>query len=92
MGGMSRLRRLVVSDRWVFITCRLLSRRRILSQSEFPCFARVIRDRHEEHIPSIDEGRSGLRSLSDIGLLRVCRPRLELTLTLVLIISARYCK
>jgi hypothetical protein len=30
---MSRLRRLVVSDRWFFITCRLLLRRRILSDS-----------------------------------------------------------
>ncbi|MGD1105070.1 MAG: hypothetical protein ABSA59_23740 [Terriglobia bacterium] len=28
---MSRLRRLVVSDRWFFITCRVLPRRRILS-------------------------------------------------------------
>jgi len=35
MGGMSRLRRLVVSDRWFFVTCRLLPRPRILSELEF---------------------------------------------------------
>jgi REP element-mobilizing transposase RayT len=49
MGAMSRLRRLVVSDRWFFITCRLLPRRRILSDSEFAALARVIQERHEEH-------------------------------------------
>jgi hypothetical protein len=38
---MSGLRRLVVSDRWFFITCRLLARRRILSESEFSCVARA---------------------------------------------------
>src|SRR5208283_5024227 len=48
MGAMSRLRRLVVSDRWFFITCRILSRRRILSESEFACLARVIHERREE--------------------------------------------
>jgi REP element-mobilizing transposase RayT len=31
MGGMSRLRRWVVSDRGFFVTCRVLPRRRILS-------------------------------------------------------------
>jgi REP element-mobilizing transposase RayT len=46
---MSRLRRLVVSDRWFFITCRVLPRRRILSESEFACLARVIHERREEH-------------------------------------------
>ena len=46
---MSRLRRLVVSDRWFFITCRGLPRRRILSESEFACWARVIHERREEH-------------------------------------------
>jgi len=45
MGGMSRLRRLVVSDRWFFITCRLLPRRRILSPAEFATLARVIDER-----------------------------------------------
>jgi len=49
MGGMSRLRRLVVSDRWFFVTCRLLPRRRILSESEFGVLARVIHERREEH-------------------------------------------
>jgi len=47
MGGMSRLRRLVVSDRWFFVTCRLLRRRRILSQLEFACLAQVIHERRK---------------------------------------------
>ena len=46
---MSRLRRLVVSDHWFFITCRLLPRRRILSESEFDCLAQVIHERRAEH-------------------------------------------
>ena len=46
---MSRLRRLVVSDRWFFITCRLLPRRRLLSPSEFAVLAEVIRERRAEH-------------------------------------------
>jgi len=49
MGAMSRLRRLVVSDRWFFVTCRLLPRRRVLSKSEFACLASVIHERREEH-------------------------------------------
>ena len=49
MGAMSRLRRLVVSDRWLFVTCRILPRRRILSPSEFGCLARAIHERREEH-------------------------------------------
>jgi putative transposase len=49
MGAMSRLRRLVVSDRWFFITCRILPRRGILSESEFACLAQVIHERREEH-------------------------------------------
>jgi putative transposase len=48
MRGMSRLRRLVVSDRWFFITCRVLSKRRILCASEFACLARVIDERRRE--------------------------------------------
>jgi len=48
MGGMSRLRRLVVSDRWFFVTCRLLPWRH-LSDSEFACLVQVIRERREEH-------------------------------------------
>jgi REP element-mobilizing transposase RayT len=39
---MSRLRRLVVSDRWFFITCRLLPRRRVLSRLEFATLAAAI--------------------------------------------------
>jgi len=36
----SRLRRLVVSDHGFLITCRLLPRRRILSESEFACWVK----------------------------------------------------
>jgi REP element-mobilizing transposase RayT len=46
---MSRLRRLVVSDRWFFVSCRVLPRRRILSESEFACWAQVIHERRKEH-------------------------------------------
>lgn len=46
---MSRLRRLVVSDRWFFISCRLLPRRRILSPPEFAILAQVIQERRAEH-------------------------------------------
>ena len=46
---MSRLRRLVVSDRWFFITCRVLPRRRILSDAEFATLAEVIDPRRKEH-------------------------------------------
>ena len=46
---MSRLRRLVVADRRFFITCWLLPRRRILSDSEFATLAKVIDQRRAEH-------------------------------------------
>ena len=46
---MSRLRRLVVSDRFFFITGRMLRNRRILDDSEFECLARVVRARREKH-------------------------------------------
>ena len=39
---MSRLRRLVVSDHWFFITCRVLPWRGILTASEFACLGGVI--------------------------------------------------
>ena len=39
----------MVSDRWFFITCRLLPRRLILSDSEFATLAEVIVQRREEH-------------------------------------------
>ena len=46
---MSRLRRLVLSDRFFFVTCRLLPRRRLLAESEFACLARVIAERRRKH-------------------------------------------
>ncbi len=46
---MSRLRRLVLSDRWFFITCRVLPRRRHLSDSAFATLAQVIAERRAEH-------------------------------------------
>ena len=39
----------MVSDGWFFVTCRVLPRRGILSESEFACWARVIHERREEH-------------------------------------------
>ena len=46
---MSRLRRLVVSNRWFFITCRLHPRRRILSSQEFATLGQAIEERRAEH-------------------------------------------
>ncbi len=46
---MSRLRRLVLSDRFFFITCRVHRLRRNLSESEFACLAEVVRQRREAH-------------------------------------------
>jgi putative transposase len=46
---MSRLRRLVLSDRFFFITCRLLPHRARLKESEFQCPARVVRQRREKY-------------------------------------------
>ena len=46
---MSRLRRLVVSDRWFFVACRLLRRRRILAPAEFATLEAVIGERRAEH-------------------------------------------
>jgi putative transposase len=46
---MSRLRRLVVSDAWFFVSCRLLPRRRILTPEEFAMLAQVIHERRAEH-------------------------------------------
>ena len=45
---MSRLRRLALSDRFFFVTCRLLPQRRRLAESEFAIFAHVIRERREK--------------------------------------------
>jgi putative transposase len=46
---MPRLRRLVVSDRWFFITCRVLPGRGILTAPEFTCLGGVIHERREKH-------------------------------------------
>ena len=46
---MSRLRRLVVSDSWFFITCRVLPWRGILTTPEFACLGGVIHERREKH-------------------------------------------
>jgi putative transposase len=46
---MSRLRRLVLSHRWFFITCRVSPRRRHLSDSEFATLAQVIAERRAAH-------------------------------------------
>ena len=46
---MSRLRRLVLSDRFFFITCRLLPRRGRLGKREFETLARLIGERRDEH-------------------------------------------
>ena len=46
---MSRLRRLVVSDRFFFVTCRLLPRREKLQGSEFERLAHVVRERREKY-------------------------------------------
>jgi putative transposase len=46
---MSRLRRLVLSDRFFFITCRVLRCRGALEESEFQCLARVVRERREKY-------------------------------------------
>ena len=46
---MSRLRRLVLSDRYFFITVRVLPHRRMLDESDFECLARVIRERRKKH-------------------------------------------
>ncbi len=46
---MSRLRRLVLSDRYFFITCRVLPHRKALEESEFECLAKVVAERREKH-------------------------------------------
>jgi putative transposase len=46
---MSRLRRLVLSDRFLFVTCRLSRRRHVLADAEFACLARVIAERRRKH-------------------------------------------
>ena len=46
---MSRLRRLVLSDQFFLITCRVLRCRGTLEESEFQCLARVVRERREKY-------------------------------------------
>jgi putative transposase len=46
---MSRLRRLVLSDRYFFVTCNLLRTRAVLNEEDFEILARVIKARREEH-------------------------------------------
>jgi putative transposase len=46
---MSRLRRLVLTDRFFFVICRLLRRRGPLSETEFERLARVIAARRQHH-------------------------------------------
>ena len=49
IGLVSRLRRLVLSDRYFFVTCNLLRGRRVLSADELNLLARVIGWRRERH-------------------------------------------
>jgi len=46
---MSRLRRLVLSERFFFVTCRAHSLRRDLNESEFACLADVFAERRRVH-------------------------------------------
>jgi REP element-mobilizing transposase RayT len=46
---MSRLRRMVLADRFFFVTCRLLPRRGRLGDGEFEVLARVMGERRKEH-------------------------------------------
>src|SRR5271157_2221005 len=46
---MSRLRRLVLSDRYFFLSCRVLPTRGTLTESEFATLAQVIRERRKQH-------------------------------------------
>jgi REP-associated tyrosine transposase len=49
MRRMSRLRRMVLSERFFFVTCRVHRRRRELSESEFSVLAEVVRERRKAH-------------------------------------------
>ena len=46
---MSRLRRLVLSDRFFFLSCRVLPTRQKLTEHEFAILARVMGERRKEH-------------------------------------------
>src|SRR5579859_714317 len=49
MRRMSRLRRMVLSDRFFFVTCRVYRPRGKLNESEFSVLAEVIRERRKKH-------------------------------------------
>ncbi|HET9179468.1 MAG TPA: transposase [Terriglobia bacterium] len=49
LGGMSRLGRLVLSDRFFFVSCRLARDCGPLSEPEFEQLARVVSERRNEH-------------------------------------------
>ena len=46
---MSRLRRLVLPDRFFFLSCHILPARQELTEREFAVLARVLRERRKEH-------------------------------------------
>ena len=46
---MSRLRRLLLSGRYFFVTCNLLRTRAMLNEDDFEILARVMQARREEH-------------------------------------------
>jgi putative transposase len=46
---MSRLRRMVASDRWFFVTCRAYRLRGKLNEAEFGILAEVVRERRKAH-------------------------------------------
>jgi REP element-mobilizing transposase RayT len=46
---MSRLRRIVLSDRFFFITCRVYRPPGKLNESEFSILAEVVRERRKKH-------------------------------------------
>jgi putative transposase len=45
----SRLRRLVLSDRFFFVSCRLAVKRQLLANPDFGCLARVVRERRAKY-------------------------------------------
>ena len=45
LSGMSRLRRLVLSDRFFFVTCRIVRHREALGETDFQQLARAMRER-----------------------------------------------
>jgi hypothetical protein len=62
---MSRLRRLVLSDRFFFITCRVLRCRGALEESEFQCLARTVREGKSRRVSKAESLRYPLRMIHD---------------------------